>query len=70
MRAIEYVQGYDGYVMTHEAFLYGFDAVPMFLAVVTMNVIHPGEVAAYVREMKDSSGKGTYRKVEMEVGAV
>jgi hypothetical protein len=49
MRLIEFIQGYNGYVITHEVFLYGFDALPMFLAVVTMNVIHLGEVARHLR---------------------
>ncbi|CUM53142.1 uncharacterized protein AC631_05547 [Debaryomyces fabryi] len=30
-RVIEYVQGNDGYIMSHEAFLYCFDATLMFL---------------------------------------
>jgi hypothetical protein len=63
VRGVEYIQGFDGYIITHEAFLYAFDAVPMFLAVVTMNVIHPGEVADYVREMKNGNEKGRYQKV-------
>lgn len=29
VRVVEYLQGYDGYIMTHEAFIYVFDAVPM-----------------------------------------
>lgn len=66
VRGIEYIQGFDGYIMVHEAFLYAFDAVPMFFAVVTMSVIHPGEVAMYVREMADSKEKGKYETVDTE----
>ena len=65
MRLIEFIQGYDGYIMTHEAFLYGFDAVPMFLAVMTMNVIHPGEVARHLHETA-SVEKGNYQPVDVE----
>lgn len=66
VRGVEFIQGYDGYIMTHEAFLYAFDAVPMFIAVVTMNMIHPGEVAQYVRGMKSGGGKGDYLMADME----
>jgi hypothetical protein len=38
--------------------------------VITMNVIHPGEVAEYVREIKDEAEKGTYRKVNNGVAPV
>lgn len=61
VRAIEFIQGYDGYIMTHEAFLYGFDAVLMFCAVVTMNAVHPREVAQFLREDKASTEKGEYQ---------
>lgn len=70
VRGIEFVQGFDGYIMTHEAFLYGFDAVLMFLAVVMMNVIHPGEVARYLRGDRVSEDKATYHLVGTEQNAV
>lgn len=57
VRCVEYILGYDGYIMTHEAFLYVFDASMMFIAVVVMNWIHPGEVAGYVRNLKSSRGE-------------
>ncbi|KAK5740508.1 hypothetical protein LTR17_004545 [Elasticomyces elasticus] len=52
VRVVEYLQGFDGYIMTHEAFIYVFDATLMIIAVVIMNVIHPGEVAKEVRAAK------------------
>ena len=52
VRCVKYIQGYSGYIMTHEAFLYVFDATVMFFAVASMDWIHPGEVAKYVRELK------------------
>ncbi|KAK3110177.1 hypothetical protein LTR53_015807 [Teratosphaeriaceae sp. CCFEE 6253] len=45
VRVVEYLQGFNGYVMGHEAFIYVFDGLMMFTAVVVMNWIHPGEVA-------------------------
>ncbi|PYH89600.1 RTA1 like protein [Aspergillus ellipticus CBS 707.79] len=44
VRFIEYIQGQDGYVITHEAFIYVFDAVPMFLVLCILIRIHPSEV--------------------------
>lgn len=31
VRLVEYIQGFEGYIIKHEWFLYVFDAVPMFL---------------------------------------
>ena len=59
VRVVEYIQGYSGYIMSHEAFLYVFDAAVMFVAVVSMNWIHPGEVAKYVRELDKGKGSGS-----------
>lgn len=49
VRVVEYAQGNDGYIMVREAFLYVFDALVMWLAVVIMNWVHPSEVGAYLR---------------------
>jgi hypothetical protein len=43
-RAVEYLQGFDGYLLSHEIYLYIFDAVLMFLVMVLFNYIHPSEV--------------------------
>lgn len=43
-RLIEFVQGNDGYVISHEIFLYVFDAAMMFSVMVVMNVLHPSFV--------------------------
>ena len=44
VRVIEYVQGFDGYVLSKEAFLYVFDAALMLAVMVLFNVLHPGQV--------------------------
>ncbi|KAK5166516.1 uncharacterized protein LTR77_008059 [Saxophila tyrrhenica] len=49
VRIIEYVQGGDGYIITHEIFLYLFDAVPMFLVVLTLTVFYPGRLIKAAR---------------------
>jgi magnesium-transporting ATPase (P-type) len=43
-RLIEYAQGNDGYLISHEAFMYVFDATLMFFAMVAMNVLHPSVI--------------------------
>jgi hypothetical protein len=70
VRVVEYIQGYSGYIMSHEAFLYVFDATVMFVAVISMNWIHPGEVAKYVRELdkgKECSSNDGIRMDESNV---
>ncbi|KAJ6013616.1 RTA-like protein [Penicillium herquei] len=43
-RVVEFVQGNDGYLISHEIFLYVFDAALMFVVMVVMNVLHPSVV--------------------------
>jgi hypothetical protein len=43
-RLVEYVFGFNGFPMTHEAFMYIFDALLMFSAMVVMNVYHPAVI--------------------------
>ncbi|GKZ21319.1 hypothetical protein AbraIFM66951_010108 [Aspergillus brasiliensis] len=45
-RLIEYAQGNDGYLVSHEAFLYIFDALLMVLVMVLFAWVHPSEVHA------------------------
>jgi len=49
VRVVEYAQGNDGFIMVHEVFLYIFDSLVMWIAMVVMNWIHPSEVAAFLR---------------------
>jgi high-affinity Fe2+/Pb2+ permease len=41
VRLIEYAQGYDGYVLSHEVFLYLFDGTFMLIVLVIFNFVHP-----------------------------
>lgn len=43
-RIIEFAQGNSGYVISHEVFLYVFDASMMFLVMIVMNLYHPSVV--------------------------
>ncbi|KAJ5083872.1 hypothetical protein NUU61_008451 [Penicillium alfredii] len=44
VRVVEYLQGYDGYLMKQEVFIYVFDALLMFAAMLVLQYIHPSEI--------------------------
>jgi hypothetical protein len=41
VRLIEYLEGYDGWVITHEVMLYIFDSLPMLMVFLVLAVCHP-----------------------------
>ena len=41
-RTAELLQGWTGYLITHEGYFIGLDGVLMFLAVAVFNLVHPG----------------------------
>ncbi|KAI9926611.1 hypothetical protein MW887_004380 [Aspergillus wentii] len=43
-RLVEFIQGNDGYVISHEVFMYVFDTAMMFIVMLVMNVFHPSVV--------------------------
>ena len=43
-RLIEYAQGNDGYIISHEAFMYVFDSTLMLFAMITMSIFHPSRI--------------------------
>jgi hypothetical protein len=43
-RLIEFAQGNNGYLISHEVFLYVFDAAMMVIVMVIMNFFHPSVV--------------------------
>ena len=43
-RVVEYVMGEDGYLLSHEIFLYIFDATLMLFTMVIYNVLHPSKI--------------------------
>ncbi|KAM0342547.1 hypothetical protein ACHAPU_009398 [Fusarium lateritium] len=55
VRAVEYLQGEDGFVISHEVFIYLFDASLMFLVTLIFFIIHPGRL---VRERAVIKGRG------------
>ncbi|OJJ83729.1 RTA1 domain-containing protein [Aspergillus glaucus CBS 516.65] len=43
-RLIEYAQGNNGYLISHEVYLYVFDSTLMFFTMVAMSIFHPSKV--------------------------
>ncbi|GLA07356.1 hypothetical protein AnigIFM60653_008587 [Aspergillus niger] len=76
VRVVEYLQGYDGYLMKHEVFIYVFDALLMFLAMEILQFIHPSQVNCYLGRGDRYSDKVIMTQkfmsvpVEMEVSSV
>ncbi|KAM3065109.1 hypothetical protein ACMFMG_006132 [Clarireedia jacksonii] len=52
VRMVEYIQESDGYVISHEVFIYIFDAPLMWLCMVVFLLLHPG------RLIKSTQGVG------------
>jgi RTA1 like protein len=54
-RVIEYSMGNDGYLISHEAFAYIFDATLMFLTMVVLLIFHPSWVIKAGRRFSENS---------------
>ncbi|KAL3459779.1 RTA1 like protein-domain-containing protein [Aspergillus heterothallicus] len=44
IRVVEYLMGYDSYLMRHEVFIYVFDAMLMFIVLFALNWMHPSQI--------------------------
>jgi hypothetical protein len=53
IRAIEYLQGDGGFVISHEIFIYLFDAAFMLIVMLIYLVIHPGRLIRDARQNKE-----------------
>lgn len=51
-RAIEYLQGHDGYLLGHEIYLYIFDAILMAIVMLIFNVTHPSGIVRLASQGK------------------
>ena len=60
-RVVEYLQGFSGFLLSHEVYLYLFDALLMLCVMVLLSVVHPSEVVALV-----NGGKAAKRGWKME----
>lgn len=52
VRAVEYLQGQGGFVISHEVFIYLFDASLMFLVMLLFLIVHPGRLVKSGTRMK------------------
>ncbi|KAG9237972.1 Rta1 protein [Amylocarpus encephaloides] len=50
-RVVEYIQGHDGYSLTHEWTLYVFDAVPMFVVTVAFWWWYPAYIQSAIESV-------------------
>ncbi|KAL2808937.1 RTA1 like protein-domain-containing protein [Aspergillus granulosus] len=57
-RVVEYLQGWDGYLLRNEAFIYVFDALLMWLVLVIFVVVHPSEVNCLLGRGRVMTTKG------------
>ncbi|KAF2467638.1 RTA1-domain-containing protein [Lindgomyces ingoldianus] len=57
-RTVELMQGWSGYLITHEDYFIGLDAVLMLLAVLVFNFVHPGWTLPTAKEL-EVSGQAT-----------
>lgn len=62
MRGAEYVSGTDGFVASHEVFVYVFDALAMLTTMVGFLLLHPSRL---VREVVRLESKGTGEFTEL-----
>ncbi|KAL2698061.1 hypothetical protein AAEP93_010771 [Penicillium crustosum] len=49
-RLAEYIQGNTGYLLRHEIFLYIFDSLLIFIAMVIFNIAHPYEITRFLTD--------------------
>lgn len=63
-RTIELLQGWDGFLITHEVYFVVLDGVMMVCAVFVFNLVHPGWFL--VDERRSDKGKNGGDDVEME----
>ncbi len=52
VRIVEFIQGFSGYIISHEIYLYTFDALPMLVTVLLMNLVHPSELQRLLQRRK------------------
>ncbi|RAL06701.1 RTA1 domain-containing protein [Aspergillus homomorphus CBS 101889] len=48
-RLVEYVEGFGGYLLSHEAYLYVFNALLMFVMMLFSHVVHSSELNTWLR---------------------
>lgn len=65
-RLIEFAQGREGYLISHEVFLFVFDATMMFGSMVVMNAFHPSVVLCTENTLNAGERKDSRSEVQLE----
>ncbi|PYH97598.1 RTA1-domain-containing protein [Aspergillus ellipticus CBS 707.79] len=60
IRVVEYLQGYDGYLATHQVFIYVFDALLMFGVMCLFHAFHPSELNCFLGRAEKYVSKGLF----------
>ncbi|KAL2128977.1 hypothetical protein VTI74DRAFT_8400 [Chaetomium olivicolor] len=58
VRGAEFLQGMDGFVASHEVFIYVFDAVPMLIVMVVFLLLHPSRLVREVARLESKLQTG------------
>jgi RTA1 like protein. len=66
-RVVEYGEGFDGYLLSTEVFLYIFDALLMFSVMMIFLAIHPSEVNCLLGKGRIMTVKGGLSVTEATV---
>ncbi|CCE93860.1 Pug1p TDEL_0G04930 [Torulaspora delbrueckii] len=62
VRLIEFVEGSDGFIISHEVFIYVFDALPMFLVIVLFcAALYFGNIFSVIDECRNSKNAAIVR---------
>lgn len=67
IRVAEYIQGNDGFILSHEAFLYCFDGLLMLLVMVVFVIVHPSEINCLLSKGRTMTVKGGLRVCEPSI---
>jgi hypothetical protein len=71
-RLCEYSQGFKSNIPDHEAYQYCLDSVPMLIALVILNVFHPGRIMrgkeSDLPSRKERKAAGMHNKSESAAG--
>lgn len=69
-RVVEYLGGNAGYLLSHEVYLYVFDALLMLFVMVSFNWAHPSQVTdAYQKRLRSASPMELQYSRDMTMGA-
>lgn len=66
-RTVELVQGWNGYLITHESYFVGLDGVMMVIAVGIFNVCHPGWLLPSAKATALVKGHSSHELIAAEV---